>query len=174
MVAEIAPFSPVYVARIAQLTNKTNQFNLTTRRCTVPEIEAVLADPDALGLYGRLRDRFGDNGLVCVVLGRREGDMLDIELLLMSCRVLKREMEFAMLDAVVAHARQMAVEKLRGRYIPSSRNQMVRGLYSALGFTLVSESQDGSATYILALADHTPRTRHIRVVESAAVVPPRR
>ena len=104
MTAEIERFRPVYMERIAQLTNKTNQFNLTTRRYTLAEMEAIARDPQYIGLYGRLADKFGDNGLISVVLGRREGSMLHLDLWLMSCRVLKRDMELAMLDALAERA----------------------------------------------------------------------
>ena len=70
MTAEIGPFVPVYLERITQLINKTNQFNLTTRRYTSAEVEAIAQDPGFITLYGRLADRFGDNGLVSVLIGR--------------------------------------------------------------------------------------------------------
>ena len=92
MTAEIERFKPLYLERIAQLTNKTNQFNLTTRRYTLAEMEAISRDPAYLGIYGKLSDRFGDNGLISIVLGRRDDDLLHLDLWLMSCRVLKRDM----------------------------------------------------------------------------------
>jgi FkbH-like protein len=165
MTAEIEPFSSVYIDRITQLTNKTNQFNLTTRRYTLAEMHAVLTDPDALGLYGRLTDRFGDNGLVSVILGRRAGTTLQIDLWLMSCRVLKRDMEFAMLDALVHHARSMGIHTLRGTYLPTPKNAMVRNHYPTLGFQTVEERPDGSALYSLELGAYTPRNTHIQVLE---------
>jgi FkbH-like protein len=165
MVAEIERFKPLYIERITQLTNKTNQFNLTTRRYTLAEMEAVLTDPDALGIYGKLSDRFGDNGLISIVLGRRSGSALDIDLWLMSCRVLKREMEIAMLDALVERARAMGVATLRGYYIPTKKNAMVKEHYAALGFERVSEGPDGSAVYSLEAAGYAPRTTHIKVLE---------
>jgi FkbH-like protein len=80
MVAEIDRFKPLYLERIAQLTNKTNQFNLTTRRYTLAEMEAISADPRYIALYGKLSDRFGDNGLISIVIGRRELDTLQMDL----------------------------------------------------------------------------------------------
>ena len=109
MRARIAEFSPLYLERITQLTNKTNQFNLTTRRYTLAEIEVAMHDPKVIGLSGQLLDRFGDNGVVSVVLGRQETDDLVMELWLMSCRVLKRDMELAMLDALVERARDRGI-----------------------------------------------------------------
>ena len=158
MSAEIAPFQPVYLNRIAQLTNKTNQFNLTTRRYTLAEIESSASDPSTIALYGKLTDRFGDNGLVSVAIAHRTGDLLDIALWLMSCRVLKRTMEHAMLDALVTHARALGVTTLRGTYIPTAKNAMVANHYPALGF-----QQAEGTTYTLDLAGYIPRNRHIHI-----------
>ncbi|MBQ7629785.1 MAG: HAD-IIIC family phosphatase, partial [Selenomonadaceae bacterium] len=101
MNAEIDSFKPIYFDRIAQLTNKTNQFNLTTRRFTRAEIEQIAADSRYITLYGRLEDKFGDNGLISVIIGEKRNDEVHVNLWLMSCRVLKRGMEFAMLDELV-------------------------------------------------------------------------
>ena len=100
MTAEIRPFTPVYMDRIAQLTNKSNQFNLTTKRCSREEIEKMALDEGFVTLYGRLEDKFGDNGVVTVVAGQKDGGELKLILWLMSCRVLKRDMEVAMMDAL--------------------------------------------------------------------------
>jgi len=167
MTAEIGRFQPIYLERIAQLTNKTNQFNLTTRRYTLDEIESILTDPDAIGIYGRLRDRFGDNGLISVVLGRRTNDILDIELWLMSCRVLKRDMELAMLDTLVGYARGMGIAILHGHYRPTKKNAMVQDHYPKLGFEMVSQNPDGSAIYSLEVKGFAPRNTHIKIMEPA-------
>ncbi len=160
MVAEIEPFSRLYLERITQLINKTNQFNLTTRRYTLSEMEALLEDQNAIGLYGRLRDRFGDHGLISVVLGRRDGSALEIELWLMSCRVLKREMELAMLDALVERAQAAGLTQLRGRYVPTKKNGMVADHYPGLGFQTESEG-----VYSLELKGYTPQNQHIRLLQ---------
>ena len=167
MVAEIDAFKPLYLDRITQLTNKTNQFNLTTKRYTLAEMEAMLGDPDAIGIYGKLGDRFGDNGLISVVLGRRQGETLEIELWLMSCRVLKRDMEQAMLDALVEGAQAMGVQTLRGIYVPTKKNGMVKDHYTGLGFEREREESDGSQSFTLPLAGYAPRNRHIRIMEFA-------
>ncbi len=165
MVAEIDRFKPVYLERITQLTNKTNQFNLTTRRYTLAEMQAVISDRNALGLYGKLSDRFGDNGLVSIVLAFRRGDVLSIDLWLMSCRVLKRDLEFAMLDALVDHALRMGVRTLRGCFVPTRKNSMVEAHYPRLGFTRAEEKADGSVVFTLNLTGYKRRNRHIRVQE---------
>jgi FkbH-like protein len=137
MTAEIGPFLPVYLERITQLINKTNQFNLTTRRYTSAEVEAISRDPTFVTLYGRLADRFGDNGLVSVLIGRVSQETVELDLWLMSCRVLKREMELAMFDALVEQCQAWDIRKILGVYIPSRKNKMVAGHYASLGFTRV-------------------------------------
>lgn len=115
MEGEIQGFIPMYMSRIAQLTNKSNQFNLTTKRYSQNDIESVASDPDYITLYGRLGDKFGDNGVVSVIIGKIAGpdrDELHMELWLMSCRVLKRDMEFAMMDELVAKAQSVGIKKL--------------------------------------------------------------
>jgi len=168
MTAEIARFRPVYLERITQLTNKTNQFNLTTRRYTLAEIEALSNDPDAIGIYGKLSDRFGDNGLISIVLGRRTGEVLDIDLWLMSCRVLKRDMEVTMLDALVAEALSIGVTTLRGHYLPTKKNAIVKDHYPKLGFETVAEDAVGSAIYSLKITGYTPQNKHIQVQGAGA------
>ncbi|MCM1335843.1 MAG: HAD-IIIC family phosphatase [Bacteroides sp.] len=162
MTAEIMPFAPPYLGRIAQLTNKSNQFNLTTRRYTEAEITAIADDPERIALYGRLSDRFGDNGVVAVVIGRVEGEALHLDLWLMSCRVLKREMELAMLDEVVRRAKERGIAKIFGYYRPTAKNGMVKELYGDFGFKKVAESEE-ETVWKLAVNDHFPKTKHITV-----------
>jgi len=166
MTAEIDVFKPVYVERIAQLTNKTNQFNLTTRRYTVAEIEAIARNPQFIGIYGKLSDRFGDNGLVSVLIGRKDGIDLYIELWLMSCRVLKREMESAMLDAIVERARNRGARRMVGRFIPTAKNGMVADHYSKLDFQRIYEGEAEQTLWARDLSDYQPRNKHIHTLES--------
>lgn len=144
MKAVIKPFEPVFMARIAQLTNKSNQFNLTTRRFTQGEIEQLAADPEYITLYGKLEDKFGDNGVVSVVIGQKEGDTLHIRLWLMSCRVLKRDMEYAMMDTLIQICRKQGLTQLIGYYYPTAKNGMVRDFYEQQGFTKTGESEEGT------------------------------
>lgn len=146
MRAEIGRFSNTYLDRIVQLINKTNQFNVTTRRYTFAEVAALLESEPHLGLWGRLVDKFGDNGLVSVVLGERRGEDFHIELWLMSCRVLKRSFEHAMLDALVERVRAQGVRRLFGYYHRTEKNEMVAEHYGRLGFSLLEVSADGSAS----------------------------
>lgn len=160
MTAEIKRFAPPYLQRIAQLTNKSNQFNVTTRRYTEAEIENIASDENYIAIYGRLSDKFGDNGVVSVVIGRLNGTVLDIDLWIMSCRVLKREMELAMLDKLLESAQKRGVQKVRGYYYPTAKNAMVRELFGQFGFKLISEN-DGNTVWELIASDYKPRTKHI-------------
>ena len=163
MTAEIGPFSPVYLERITQLINKTNQFNLTTRRYTSAEIAAISRDPSFITLYGRLTDRFGDNGLVSVLIGRVSGKSVEVDLWLMSCRVLNRELEFAMFDALVEQCQVRGIGRIVGVYVPSKKNNMVAAHYAALGFTRQGESSgDRELWHYDTPQAYAVRTRFIR------------
>jgi FkbH-like protein len=129
-------------------------------------MEAILRDERYIGLYGKLSDRFGDNGLISIVLGRRELDVLHLDLWLMSCRVLKRDMELAMLDVLVEHARAKSIATLRGYYLPTKKNGMVADHYEKLGFERISLEPDSkNSVWTLDLQTYTPRNRHIRLLE---------
>ncbi|MCD8069562.1 MAG: HAD-IIIC family phosphatase [Lachnospiraceae bacterium] len=147
MKAEIKSFVPIYMSRIAQLTNKSNQFNLTTRRYSQSELEKIAEDPLYVTLYGKLEDKFGDNGVVSVIIGHREKGDLHIDLWLMSCRVLKRDMEFAMMDELVHLCRENGIKKLRGYYYLTAKNSMVKSFYGLQGFTKVSEDLAGNSVW---------------------------
>lgn len=164
MRAVIDDFLPVYLGRITQLTNKSNQFNLTTRRYTPSEMEAVYQSPDYIRLYGKLVDKFGDNGVVAVTIGQKLGTVLDIQLWLMSCRVLKRDMELAMLDELVKRCQQAGLTAIRGTYIPTAKNGMVKGLYESFGFSKTGETLDGTTTWELPLEGYMPKCHVIEVV----------
>jgi len=163
MRAVIRPFEPVFMARIAQLTNKSNQFNLTTRRYSQTEIEAVAEDPSYMTLYGKLEDKFGDNGVVSVIIGRVEADRLLLLLWLMSCRVLKRDMECAMLDELVRRARERGIRKLCGFYYPTAKNGMVREFYGQRGFCKVSEDEQGNTEWELDVDEYSGQNKVITV-----------
>lgn len=164
MEADIMPFEKLYVPRIAQLTNKSNQFNLTTRRYSPDDILAAAEDPQVITLYGRLKDKFGDNGIVSLIAGNIKGDELHIDLWLMSCRVLKRDMEFAMMDALHQKALARGVRTIYGYYYPTAKNKMVKDFYSLQGFELVSEDPEGNRTYRLKVSsDYRQKNRYIHV-----------
>jgi FkbH-like protein len=135
MRAEAGPFLEADVARVTQLVNKTNQFNLTTRRTTEAEVRALLADPAAWTLSVRLADRLGDYGLISAVVARRRGDDLEIETWLMSCRVLGREVEKLVFNKLVEAARAAGAKAVVGRYLPTAKNALVKDLLAGFGFT---------------------------------------
>ena len=164
MKAEIRPFSGTYLSRIAQLTNKTNQFNLTTRRCTEAELTQIAEDRSYGTLYGKLEDRFGDNGVVSVVFGHKEETVFHIDLWLMSCRVLKRDMENAMMDELVSRCRAAELKTLRGYYYPTKKNGMVSEFYGGMGFAKVSEDEKGNSIWELDItAGYEPKNRVISI-----------
>ncbi|MCH5193782.1 MAG: HAD-IIIC family phosphatase [Oscillospiraceae bacterium] len=149
MKGEIKAFAPMYISRIAQLTNKSNQFNLTTVRYTAEQIKAAAEDTGRITLYGKLSDKFGDNGVVSVVIGRQEKNECHIELWLMSCRVLKRNMEEAMLDTLVKRCQERDISKLIGYYYPTKKNGMVRDFYERMGFEKLSSDETGNTVWEL-------------------------
>ncbi|RKJ54147.1 HAD-IIIC family phosphatase [bacterium 1XD42-1] len=152
MRAEIKPFIPIYFSRIAQLTNKSNQFNLTTLRCTQEEIQHFAENPNYITLYGKLQDKFGDNGVVSVVIGEIKGTELHIRLWLMSCRVLKRDMEFAMMRELVREASCQGMKTIYGYYYPTAKNKMVQSFYEKQGFTKQQEDKEGNVVWSLDIA----------------------
>ena len=164
MEAEIKPFEKIYMPRISQLTNKSNQFNLTTRRYSQDDIEAAAGDSDNITLYGRLKDKFGDNGIVSLAIGNvrgQEKDELHIVLWLMSCRVLKRDMEFAMMDELVERAKERGVKTIYGYYYPTAKNRMVRDFYLTQGFEKISEDAEGNMTFRLDVESGYEKKNHV-------------
>lgn len=158
-------FDRVGLARTTQLINKTNQFNLTTRRYTEEEVAAVIESPDVVGLQMRLLDRFGDNGIICVVIARKEGEDLRIDNWLMSCRVLGRRVEEAALAVLLQAARTMGGRRLIGEYRPTAKNGMVRDHYARLGFTSTEVDALGGSLSVLDLDTAIVPTPAIRIEE---------
>lgn len=167
MTGEIQSFIPAYMSRIAQLTNKSNQFNLTTKRYSQSEIESISENSSYLTLYGKLKDKFGDNGVVSVIIGEKRNDNqkeLHIDLWLMSCRVLKRNMEFAMMDALVEKARQEGIKKIVGYYYPTAKNAMVKEFYQMMGFSKCSEDGGGNTTWEFLITDDYEKKQNVITV----------
>lgn len=163
--AVIRPFEDAWLERITQLTNKSNQFNLTTRRMSRSEYEQLLQDPDVLTACVRVADRFGDNGLISVLFGRRAGDELHIEQWLMSCRVLKRGVEQLLCNYIARECRARGIRRLHGRYIPTAKNSLVRDHYRSLGFSPLRRDADGTTHWLLDLADFRPFDVAIELIE---------
>ena len=143
MEGSMREFTGVDVPRLAQLINKSNQFNLTTRRRTEADLLALMQHPAFACFSMRLKDRFGDHGLISIAIAHQTGDALEIDTWLMSCRVLKRQVEEEVLNELVRLARRRGCARLKGRYLPTAKNEMVRDLFANLGFTLLRE--DGGA-----------------------------
>lgn len=161
-----SPFDEVGLPRIVQLINKTNQFNLTTRRYTEPEVRAVLADAGALHLQFRLIDRFGDNGIIGLVIGRlQSGGELVLDTWLMSCRVLGRQVESATLNVVARQARSLGARTLIGHYRPTQKNGMVKDHYPKLGFQLLGGGNAGDTSWKLELGEFKEAEVAMTIVE---------
>ena len=157
-------FDAVGQSRIVQLINKTNQFNLTTRRTTDDAVAALIANRAALTLQLRLLDSFGDNGVVGIVTGHPNGTAIVIDTWLMSCRVLGRGVERATLHLVVAEARRLGAATLTGVYVPSAKNGMVRDHYKSLGFSPADDGPDFEKRWTLDLAQVLPAATHIQTI----------
>lgn len=144
--------------RIAQLTQRSNQFNLRTVRYTEGDIERLAANPDYWTLYFTLEDRFGDYGLVSVIILRKwDNDTVFVDTWLMSCRVLKRGMEEFVANSVIACAKENGFKKVRGEYIPTPKNAMVEHLYDNFGFTKL---EDG--IYEIDVDQYVPKKHYIK------------
>jgi len=136
MVAEAKPFDEFHFARIAQLTQRSNQFNLRTVRYTESDIKRIADDDHFITLYFTLRDKFGDHGLISVViLEKRDNGTLFVNEFLMSCRVLKRGMEEFIINKIVSTAKENGFTLVEGEYIRTQKNAMVAQLYTQHGFT---------------------------------------
>lgn len=149
MKALVTEFEPISIQRIAQLTNKTNQFNLTTLRCSEEDVRKMQENPNCICLCGRLIDKFADNGIVTVVVGEIIKKTLHIRLWLMSCRVLKREMENFMMNLLLKEASARGIQEVYGYYSPTSKNSMVKDFYGEMGFQLVSVNNEGNSIWKL-------------------------
>ena len=120
---------------------------MTTKRYTQAEIESIAKDTLHITLYGKLTDKFGDNGVVSVIIGRIDGENLHIELWLMSCRVLKRDMEYAMMDSLVEKAKSIGIKTIYGYYYPTAKNAMVKDFYAKQDFSKENEDEKGNSVW---------------------------
>ncbi len=166
-----APFDQPGFKRIVQLINKTNQFNLTTRRYTEAQVAEVMRGEEEgryVTLQLRMTDIYGDNGIIGLVIGHLTPRFdLEIDVWLMSCRVLGREVEQATLNLLAARAIELGCQRLYGTYIPTEKNSMVKDLYSKLGFDSDEAREDGTTRWSLALADFEARPLHMQLIQGA-------
>ncbi|MBE6148891.1 MAG: HAD-IIIC family phosphatase [Firmicutes bacterium] len=163
MISIIKPFDEIAYNRLSQLSNKSNQFNLTTKRYSVSEIEAVANDNTYITLYGDLKDVFGDNGIVSLVIGKIKENELLVDLWIMSCRVLKRGMEQAMMDKLVEKCHEFNINTIKGFYYPTAKNKMVKDFYSEFGFNKISEDAEGNTVWQLNVSEYKKKNEIIEV-----------
>jgi FkbH-like protein len=163
MVGTIRSFNKLDAPRIAQLIVRSNQFNLTTRRRSEAEVLAIAEDPRYSAFIMRLADRFGDHGLISIVIGVVEGREFLVDTWLMSCRVLKRQVEEEVLNEILRRACAAGCERVVGEYLPTAKNGMVRDHYTRMGFAKVSDAPDGSAKFELDAASYQPIPTKIRL-----------
>ena len=158
MTITFGPFDDTGRVRIAQLINKSNQFNLTTRRYGEEDVREAQYAPDCFTLQARLSDIFGDNGMISVVICRRVTDEWHIDTWLMSCRVLGRKVEQAVLQEILFQAREHGIHRLVGTYHPTERNRLVADHYATLGFEQQATEPDGTTHWWLAVASAPAET----------------
>lgn len=132
------------IPRVAQLTQRTNQFNMTTRRYSEQEMANLMADPQVLVYAASCTDRFGDNGIIGVIIARLDGEVAEIDTLLLSCRVIGRTIEMAFLAAVGQAAKTRGARQLVGRFLPTAKNAPAKEFYQQNGFTCTEQSDKGS------------------------------
>jgi FkbH-like protein len=157
MHCEIGAFDAAHAERITQLINKTNQFNLTTRRYTAAEVESIMNDPNYITLYGRLVDKFGDNGIVTAIIAHKHGTEADIDLWIMSCRTFKRQLEHAMFDRLVAVCAAQGITRINGFYYPTAKNLLVSDFYATIGFDKTGEDEQGKTFAFTGFENYTPQ-----------------
>ena len=157
-------FDSIHFQRIAQLTNKSNQFNLTTLRCTEKDIEKMADSGEYITLYGSLSDKFGNNGVVSVVSGKRMDSKLHIILWLMSCRVLKRNVEQAMMNVLLDKCKEKKIKEVYGYYYPTAKNGMVKNFYEKMGFELVNSNENGDSIWKMTVSEYLPKTVCIEIL----------
>ena len=160
----VSRFDPFQLTRIAQLIQRSNQFNLVTRRHSEAECERMMNDPSMIPLYVKLSDRLGDHGLISVVILEIQEESLYIGDWLMSCRVLSRGVEQYVMNTVFMYAAEVGATQVFGRYARTQKNGMVKDFYRQFGFTLISESED-STSWSLSVQAYQPARVHMKAFE---------
>ncbi len=163
MVATVSPVTEANVERVAQLLARSNQFNLTTRRHSASSVLAMAKDPAFITITISLRDRFGDHGLISVLIGESNVQGIRIDAWIMSCRVLKRGVERMLLRQLRIAARARAATTLTGEFIPTAKNGLVRDHYRDLGFTPISADPDGHSWWSLPVAEAADASTFITI-----------
>ena len=164
MVSTVSGFTKFNTPRIAQLSQRSNQFNLRTVRYTEADITALAEDPNVIDLSFTLEDKFGDNGLIAVIIMKRQdAETLFVDTWLMSCRVLKRGMENFTLNTMVERARKAGYQRIIGEYLPTTKNKMVEQHYTDLGFQPLAHTS--TAQYVLNISQYKMRECFITTKE---------
>lgn len=164
----IAPFDRLGRARIAQLINKSNQFNLTTRRYNETQVADLESDPNAFGWQARLSDAFGDHGMIGVIIVRKDALVWRIDTWLMSCRVLERGVEQTLMNELVALAAAAGAEQIDGEYLRTDRNGLVEEFFDKMQFErLPGGERADKKRYRLVVADYAPFPSAIDVARVA-------
>ena len=163
MTVRVAPPEESEIARLSQISLRTNQFNLTQERLTPDRVRERLDRPDTLVLAVHAADRFGDNGLVGAVFTHREDDAVHIDNFLLSCRVFARGVEQATLSALLRHAQQSGATAVHGHYRRSAKNTKVRDFYPVHGFDTVYEDT-GRADFRHDLTRIAPPPEHVQLI----------
>jgi len=171
MVATISPFNSVGRVRIAQLINKSNQFNLTTRRYSEGEVEAIEKNPAKYSLQVRLADRFGDNGMISVIVFDIGPEEWTCDTWLMSCRVLGRRVEELVLATVAEAAKKAGAKRLVGVYLPTKKNALVVEHFAKLGFTKTADLPDGETHWVLDIERYSAPELPMEVVYAEDLSP---
>jgi FkbH-like protein len=145
MKAFVGEFDEMNLPRIAQLINKSNQFHLTTTRYSEAQIKAMMKDDKTICRYFKLKDRFGDNGLISIIILKKiNGEALLVDTWVMSCRVLARGMEEFVQNEMLAIGRGLNAQRIIGKYIPTKKNRLVEELYKRLDYDLVGRESDAT------------------------------
>ncbi len=161
MVSTVSGFTKFNTPRVAQLSQRSNQFNLRTVRYTEADITALAENPDVIDLSFTLEDKFGDNGLIAVIIMKKQdADTLFVDTWFMSCRVLKRGMENFTLNTMVERAKAAGFKKIIGEYLPTPKNKMVENHYTGLGFSKIEGLE--TARYELDVEAYQPRECFIK------------
>ena len=162
MISEVSGFTSYNTPRVAQLSQRSNQFNLRTVRYTEDQINTIEKDPKQKGFAFTLEDKFGDNGLIAVViLQEKDSETLFIDTWFMSCRVLKRGMENFTLNTIVEYAKANGYKKIIGEYLPTAKNEMVAEHYPSLGFTKLEGTE--TAKWVIDIEHYQNRKCYIDV-----------
>jgi FkbH-like protein len=165
----IARFDSFHLPRIAQLIQRSNQFNLTTRRRTEADCEALMNDPGVIPLYVKLSDRRGDHGLIGVVILEPDGETLAIRDWLMSCRVLARGVEQFTMNLVVEQAARLNRKTVTGEYIRTPKNGMVEDFFAQFGFVKAGGGDD-RAQWQIAVSEYRPAATFIEYAGETTAV----